>query len=190
MRVLIAEDDPVIALGLETTVAGLGHEVVSRVDDGERAVAEAAATRPDVMVLDLMMPGLSGLEVARRVCADRRIPIVAVTAYDDPALVEEAAECGVGAYLVKPVTPGQVGSALRLAVSRHGQFEAMRAEVDRLTDALETRKLVERAKGILMAHRKLSEAEAFARIQRQARDANKRMADVARGIIAADQLLG
>ncbi|HZD64734.1 MAG TPA: ANTAR domain-containing protein, partial [Acidimicrobiales bacterium] len=161
-----------------------------RVDKGDRAVADALATEPDVMVLDLMMPGLSGLEVARRVRAHRRIPIVAVTAYDDPALVEQAANCGVGAYLVKPVTPRQVGSALHLAVSRHSQFEAMQAEVDRLSDALETRKLVERAKGILMEQRGLSEAEAFARIQRRARDANRRMADVAREVIAADQVLG
>jgi len=189
VRVLIAEDDPVIALGLETTLAGLGHEVVARVDEGHRAVAEAARTRPDAIVLDLLMPGLSGLEVARRVTAERPVPIVAVTAYDDPSLVEEAASRGVGAYLVKPVTPRQVGSALRLAVSRHGQFEAMRAEVDRLTDALETRKLVERAKGVLMRHRGLSEAEAFSRIQRRARDTNRRMAEVASEIIAADQAL-
>lgn len=190
MRVLIAEDDPVIAFGLETTLAGLGHEVVSRVDNGERAVAEAAATEPDVMVLDLMMPGLSGLEVARRVTAERSIPVVAVTAHDDQALVEQAAACGVGAYLVKPVTPRQVGSALRLAVSRHGQLEAMRAEVDRLTDALETRKVVERAKGILMRRQGLSEEEAFSRVQRRARDTNRRMAEVAREVIAADEVLG
>lgn len=190
MRVLIAEDDPVIALGLERTVAGLGHEVVGRADNGEKAVAEASRSRPDVVVLDLMMPGLSGLEAARRMTAERSIPIVAVTAYDNPELVEEAAGCGVAAYLVKPVTPRQVGSALRLAVSRHGQLEAMRAEVDRLTDALETRKLVERAKGILMAHGQLSEADAFLRIQRRARDTNRRMAEVAREVIAAEALLG
>ncbi|MGH9068732.1 MAG: ANTAR domain-containing response regulator [Acidimicrobiales bacterium] len=190
MRVLIAEDDPVIALGLETTVAGLGHEIAGRVDDGLVAVAEARRTRPDAVILDLMLPGLSGLEAARRMTAERSVPIVVVTAHDDPELVEQAAACGVGAYLVKPVTPSQVGSALRLAVSRHGQFEAMRAEVDRLTDALETRKLVERAKGVLMDHRRLSEADAFARIQRRARDNNRRMADVAQEIIAADQLLG
>lgn len=190
MRVLIAEDDPVIALSLERTLAALGHDVVARVDNGERAVSEAAVTLPDVMVLDLMLPGLSGLEVAKRVTAERRVPIVAVTAYDDPGLVEQAVERGVAAYLVKPVTPSQVGSALLLAVSRHGQLEAMRAEVDRLTDALETRKVVERAKGILMEHTHLSEADAFARIQRRARDNNQRMAEVAKEIIAARELLG
>jgi AmiR/NasT family two-component response regulator len=190
VRVLIAEDDPVIALSLERTLTSLGHEVVARVDNGERAVAAAAATLPEVMVLDLMMPGMSGLEVAKRVSAERRVPIVAVTAHDDPALVEQAVECGVAAYLVKPVTPSQVGSALLLAVSRHGQLEEMRAEVDRLTDALETRKVVERAKGILMERTQLTEAEAFARIQRRARDNNQRMAEVAREIIAARELLG
>ncbi|MGH9069912.1 MAG: ANTAR domain-containing response regulator [Acidimicrobiales bacterium] len=190
MRVLIAEDDPVIALGLERTLTALGHEVVARVDNGEHVVIQAAATLPDVIILDLMMPGVSGLEAARQVTAARSVPIVAVTAYDDPGLVEQAAECGVAAYLVKPVTPSQVGSALLLAVSRHAELEAMRAEVDRLTDALETRKLVERAKGILMEHNRLSEAEAFTRIQRRARDNNQRMAEVAREIIAARELLG
>jgi AmiR/NasT family two-component response regulator len=189
MRLLIAEDDPVIALGLEHTLVSLGHEVVARVDNGQQAIEATAALSPDAIVMDLMMPGVDGLSACRTLSAERRVPVVALTAYDNPDLVEEAIAAGVSAYLVKPVSPRQVDLALRLAVSRHEEFEAMRAEVGRLAEALETRKLVERAKGILMSRSGLSESEAFARIQRRARNANRRLAEVARQIIEAEELL-
>jgi response regulator NasT len=189
MRVLIAEDDPVIALGLETKLAALGHEVVARVADGHSAVEAAARTEPDAVVMDVIMPGIDGLEAACAITQARPVPIVAITAHDQPEFVERAARCGVTAYLVKPVDGHQVERALRLAVSRHAEFETMRAEVGRLQDALETRRLVERAKGILMDRAGLSEEDAFLRIQRKARDANRTMADVARQIIEAAELL-
>lgn len=189
MRLLIAEDDPVIGLTLEQTLAGLGHEVLSRVGDGRRAVEEAERTSPDAIVMDLMMPGMDGIAACRAIALRRRVPVVAITAYDNPALVQASIDAGVAAYLVKPVTARQVDSAIRLAVSRHEEFEAMREEVGRLSDALQTRKLVERAKGVLMARSGYSEHEAFARIQRRARDSNRRMAEVAREIIEADRLL-
>ena len=163
MRVLIAEDDPIIALGLETKLAALGHDVV--------------------------MPGLDGLEAACAITRERPVPIVAITAHDQPEYLDRAIRCGVAAYLVKPVDARQVERALRLAVSRHGEFEAMRTEVGRLQDALETRRLVERAKGILMDRFGLAESDAFLRIQRRSRDTNRTMADVARQLIDAAELL-
>jgi len=190
LRVLLAEDDPVIALGMERKLADLGHEVVARVSDGEAAVTEAARTAPEVIVMDIVMPKLDGLEAARRISAAQDVAIVAITAYDDPELVERALDVGVAAYLVKPVDARQVGSALQLAVRRHAEFRALRVHVDRLGDALEARKLVERAKGILMSRTGVSEPDAFVRIQRRARDRNRTMADVARGIIAAAEVLG
>ena len=190
MRVLIAEDDPVIALGLETKLAALGHDVVARVADGQRAVEEAARTEPDAVVMDVVMPGLDGLEAASTITRARPVPIVAITAHDQPEFLERAIRAGVAAYLVKPVDGRQVDRALRLAVSRHAEFEAMRTEVDRLQEALETRRLVERAKGVLMDRLGLSEEAAFLRIQHRARDANRKMADVARQVIEAADVLG
>lgn len=189
MRVLIAEDDPVIALGLETKLSGLGHEVVARVADGRRAVEEAARTRPDAVVMDVVMPGLDGLDAARAITQARPVPVVVITAHDQPEFVERAISCGVAAYLVKPVDGRQVERALRLAVSRHHEFQTMRAEVGRLQDALDTRRLVERAKGILMDRLGLPEEEAFLRLQHRARHANRKMADVARQVIDAADVL-
>lgn len=189
MRVLIAEDDPVIALGLEVKLAALGHEVVGRVGDGQTAVAVAERDRPDAIVMDLVMPGMDGLEAARQIASSRGVAIVAITAHDDPGLVARAIDAGVAAYLVKPVDAGQVDSALRLAVARYSEFQALRAEVDRLADVLEARKLVERAKGILMDRAGLGESEAFARIQRRARSRNQTMAQVSREIIDTVKLL-
>lgn len=189
MRVLVAEDDPVIALGLESKLSALGHEVIERVSDGEAAVAAALRARPDAILMDLVMPGVDGLEAARRVSAHIPATIVAITAYDEPDLVDRAIDAGVAGYLVKPVSAGQIESALQLAVTRHAEFAALRAQVDELAEALETRKLVERAKGILMDRRGLSESDAFARIQRRARDQNRTMAAVAREIIRAAEVL-
>lgn len=190
MRVLIAEDDPVIGLGLEAKLRTLGHDVVARVGDGHAAVEATLRLRPDAVVMDVVMPGLDGLTAARRISRHQRLPIVAITAHDRPEFIDAAIAAGVAAYLVKPVDGRQIDRALRLAASRHAEFEAMRAEVDRLSDALDNRKLVERAKGILMDRHGLSEHEAFLRVQRRARDTNHTMADVARQIIAADELLG
>ena len=188
MRVLIAEDDPIIALGLQAKLADAGHEVVGRVGDGRAAVRAATRTQPDAILMDLVMPGMDGLDAARHISANHQLAIVAITAYDDPTLVERAIGAGVGAYLVKPVDARQVDSALRLAVTRTREFHALRAQVSRLSDALETRKVVEQAKGILM-DRGLSEADAFARIQRRARDSNRTMGAVAREIIDAARVL-
>ena len=189
MRVLIVEDDPVIALGLESKLTASGHDVVGVAGDGRAAIDVAEAEQPDAIVMDLVMPHMDGLEAARRIKSTRPVPIVAVTAYDDPHLVQRAIDAGVGAYLVKPVDGRQVDSALRLAVTRHAEFTTLRAEVDRLSDALAARKLIERAKGIIMDRTGLSEAEAFTRIQNRARASNQPMAAVAEQVIRAADVL-
>ena len=187
---LIAEDDPIIAMGLERRLVDLGHEVIARVSNGQDAVDETARLRPEAVVMDVVMPRMDGLEAARRIRGtDGRTAIVAMTAYDDPELVDRAIEAGVAAYLVKPIDARQVESALQLAVSRQAEFEALRAQVDQLSDALEARKVVERAKGILMRRSGLSEAEAFKRIQRRARDRNVTMRAVAEQLIEASSML-
>ena len=189
MRVLIAEDDPIIALGLEKKLTDLGHEPVARVADGNAAVTAAERAHPDAIIMDLVMPNMDGLEAASRISANRPVAIVAITAYDDPKLIERAIDAGVAAYLVKPVDARQVDSALQVAVARHAEFQTLRAQVDQLSDALEARKLVDRAKGILMDRANLTEAAAFTRIQRRARAHNTTMAKVARDIIEAANIL-
>jgi AmiR/NasT family two-component response regulator len=190
MRVVLAEDDPVIALGIEAKLAELGHETVGRAATGEGAVEQVLSLAPDVVVMDLVMPGVDGLTAARRITeAGMEVPVVAVTAHEEPELVERAIEVGVSAYLMKPLTTAQLRSALELAVCRHREFTALRSEVRSLERALEARKLVERAKGILIDRSQLSEGEAFAAIQRRARSTGRTMADVASEIVRAAELL-
>jgi AmiR/NasT family two-component response regulator len=188
VRVLIAEDDPIIALALERRLVAAGHEVVARVGDGEAAVDAVAAHTPDAVIMDIVMPGMDGLEAARRISAANPVPIVAITAHDDPTLLERAIASGVAAYLVKPVDARQVETALTLAATRTAEFAALRAQVDELRDALEARKVIERAKGLLMDRAGLTEAQAFARIQRRARDTNTTMLAVARQVLDAASL--
>ena len=190
MRVLIAEDDPLIALGLAERLRSLGHEPIGPACDGEQAVELAKTSSPDLYLFDIEMPNLDGLEAARRLTADGfRRPVVVVTGVDDPSLIERSIASGVSAYLTKPVDSRELAAALALAAARHIEFEALEAEVDRAQQALEDRKLVERAKGLLMSALSLSEQDAFRRLQLTARERNLRLADVAARIVEQQSLL-
>lgn len=190
MRVLIAEDDPVIALGLVERVASLGHDPLGPAGDGAEAVALARRLEPDLYVFDIDMPRLDGLEAAAELArAGLRRPVVVVTGVDDADLVERSIAAGVFAYLIKPIDERQLGAAIRLAEARHRELRALEGEVDRAQQALEDRKLLERAKGLLMAGLGLSEPEAFSRIQRSARNQNLKLAEVASRIIERRALL-
>jgi two-component system, response regulator PdtaR len=190
MRVLIAEDDPVIALALAERVRSLGHEPVGPVGDGEAAVAAAKESLPDLYLFDVDMPALDGLGAAARLAGEGlRRPVVVVTGVDDPGLVERSISSGVGAYLTKPVDTRELEAALELAAARHAELEALEAEVGRARQALEDRKLVERAKGLLMNALQLSEQDAFRRLQQTARERNLRLAEVAGRIVEQRSLL-
>jgi len=190
MKVLIAEDDPVVALGLSERVRSLGHEAIGPVSNGEQAVAEAKATLPDLYLFDIEMPALDGLAAAVRLAGDGlRRPVVIVTGVDDPGLIDRSIASGVSAYLTKPIDTRELEAAIRLAAARHAEFEALEAEVSKAQQALEDRKLVERAKGLLMSALKLSEQDAFRRLQTTARERNLRLADVARRIVDQQSLL-
>jgi two-component system, response regulator PdtaR len=190
MKVLIAEDDPVIALALAERVRSLGHEPLGPVGDGEEAVAAAKESRPDLYLFDVDMPALDGLGAATRLAGEGlRRPVVVVTGVDDPTLVERSIGSGVGAYLTKPVDTRELEAALELAAARHAELEALEAEVSRARQALEDRKLVERAKGLLMAALQLSEQDAFRRLQQTARERNLRLAEVAARIVEQRSLL-
>jgi AmiR/NasT family two-component response regulator len=190
MRVLIAEDDPVVALGITERVRSLGHDPIGPVGDGEEAVAEAKASLPDLYLFDIEMPNLDGLAAAVQLAGEGlRRPVVIVTGVDDPSLVERSIASGVSAYLTKPIDTRELEAAIKLAAARHAEFEALEAEVSKAQQALEDRKLVERAKGLLMSALKLSEQDAFRRLQLTARERNLRLADVARRIVEQQSLL-
>jgi AmiR/NasT family two-component response regulator len=190
MKVLIAEDDPVVALGLTERVRSLGHDPIGPVGDGEEAVAEAKASLPDLYLFDIEMPNLDGLAAAVQLAGEGlRRPVVIVTGVDDPSLVERSIASGVSAYLTKPIDTRELEAAIKLAAARHAEFEALEAEVSKAQQALEDRKLVERAKGLLMSALNLSEQDAFRRLQLTARERNLRLADVAGRIVEQQSLL-
>lgn len=190
MRVLIAEDDPVIALGLAERLRSLGHEPIGPACDGAQAIELAKASSPDLYLFDIEMPNVDGLEAATQLAdAGLRRPVVVVTGVDDPSLIERSIASGVSAYLTKPVDSRELDAAIELAAARHAEFQALEAEVDRAQQALEDRKLVERAKGLLMTALNLSEQDAFRRLQLTARERNLRLADVASRIVEQQSLL-
>jgi len=190
MRVLVAEDDPVIALGLAERLRTLGHEPIGPVNDGEQAVAMAKQSLPDLYLFDIEMPNVDGLAAAGRLADEGlRRPTVVITGVDDPSLVERSIASGVSAYLTKPIDARDLEAAIELAQLRQAEFEALEAEVRRAQQALEDRKLVERAKGLLMSALQLSEQDAFRRLQTTARERNLRLAEVARRIVEQQSLL-
>ena len=190
MRVLVAEDDPLIALALSERLRALGHEPIGPAGDGEEAVELARQSRPDLYLFDIEMPNIDGLEAAKRLAAEGlRRPVVVVTGVDDPGLIDRSIASGVSAYLTKPVDSRELEAAIQLAAVRHDEFRALEAEVDRAQQALEDRKLVERAKGLLMSALDLSEPDAFRRLQLTARERNLRLVDVAARIVEQRSLL-
>jgi AmiR/NasT family two-component response regulator len=190
MRVLVADDNPVAALGLAERLRALGHEPIGPVGDGAEAVELAHRTDPDLYLFDIEMPNLDGLQAAERLTAEgRRRPVVVVTGVDDKGLIDRAVATGVSAYLVKPVDTRELQAALDLAAARHAEFRALEAEVDRAQQALEDRKLVERAKGLLMTGLSVSEQDAFRRLQLTARERNLRLVEVAARIVEQESLL-
>jgi two-component system, response regulator PdtaR len=190
MRILIAEDDPVIALALAERVRSLGHEPLGPVGDGAQAVAEATAARPDLYLFDIEMPELDGLAAAAEL-TERGLgrPVVVITGVDDRGLIERSVATGAGAYLTKPVDTRELEAAISLAAARHAELEELQAEVAQTKQTLEERKVIERAKGLLMKALGLAEPDAFRRLQLAARERNLRLVDVARAIVEQQDIL-
>lgn len=184
LRIVIADDEAVIRMGLRTMLEEQGYRVVGEAADGARALDLVAKLRPDLVFLDIKMPGVDGLQAARRLLTDRAVPVIILTAYADRAFVAQAREAGALAYLVKPVRESDLAPAVEMAMARFREIQALRQEIGSLEETLQTRKLVERAKGVLMRREGLDEAAAFARLQKQARDARKTMKEIAQRILA------
>ena len=183
-RILVAEDETIIRLDLKDLLERAGFEVCEEARDGEEAVSLAASEQPDLAVLDVKMPRLDGIEAARRILAERPIPIVMLTAYGQEELVSRAVEVGVFGYLVKPFREDDLLPAIHAARARHAELEALREEAESLAEALATRKVVERAKGLLMERERLSEQDAFARLRRASQVSGRPMKVVAEALIA------
>ncbi len=184
MRILIADDEAPIRRTLREILERAGHQVVGDVTDGALAVALARSLRPDVAVLDDRMPQLDGLDAARRMTAERPTPVVLLSERADPDLIAASAEAGVFGLLMKPVQPGALVSAVSLAHARFLELQAVRSEAATLVETLETRKVVERAKGILMRREDLGEDEAFVRLRRASQASGRPLRIIAEAVIA------
>jgi AmiR/NasT family two-component response regulator len=187
LRVLLAEDESIIRLGLRRILEEAGHQVVAA-PDGRTAVKLARQTRPDLALLDIKMPGLDGLEAAREIYLQRPLPIVLLTAYGDQELVERAAGLPILAYLIKPVNEQELLATLEVVTARFEEQQWLVQQATELEGRLEARKVVERAKGVLMERESLGEKEAYLRIQRQARQERRTMRQVAEAILGEAEM--
>ncbi len=185
LRVLIADDDPIIRLDLKQMLENLEYEVVAEAGDGQQAVALARDTKPDICILDVKMPVMDGIEAVSIITEESIAPTILLTAYSDKELVDRAKDAGVFAYLVKPFKPSDLPPSIEVARSRYEQNVALNKEVGSLEEKLEARKLIDRAKGILMDEQGLNESEAYRRIQLQSMNLRKTMKEVAEAIILA-----
>lgn len=186
-RVIIADDESLIRMDLREMLANLGYLVVGEVGDGRSAVNLARELRPDVVIMDIKMPDMDGIDAAKILTEERIAPVILLTAYSQKDLVERAKEAGVVGYMVKPFREADLVPAIEVALARFKEFEALHKEVNDLQLALETRKLVDRAKGILMDSQGLSESDAFRKIQKMSMNTRKPMKEVAEAIILAHQ---
>jgi two-component system, response regulator PdtaR len=184
MKILIAEDETIIRLDLRDLLQRAGFEVCAEARDGEEAVALARSEEPDLAIMDVKMPRLDGIEAARRILDERAIPIVMLTAYGQDELVSRAVEAGVFGYLVKPFRESDLLPAIRTARARHEELAAIREQAESLAEALVARKVIERAKGLLMEREGLSEQDAFARLRKASQVSGRPMQVVAEAVVA------
>ena len=184
-RVVIADDESIVRMDLKEMLTTLNYLVVGEVGDGQSAVNLARELKPDVVLMDIKMPDMDGIEAAKILTEEQIAPVVLLTAYSQKDLVDRAKEAGVVGYLVKPFREADLLPAIEVALARFSEFKQVSLEVHDLQDALETRKLVDRAKGILMDAQGLEEQEAFRRIQKMSMNTRKPMKEVAEAIILA-----
>jgi len=186
LRVLIAEDEALIRMDLREMLEEEGHEIVGEAADGETTVRLARERRPDIVFMDIEMPGMSGLDAAHAIGEEGLAPVVMVTAFSQAAYVDRACEAGAMGYVVKPFSKGDILPAMQVAISRHTEARLLAEEVADLTERLETRTLLDRAKGVLMG-RGMSEPDAFRRLQKLAMDKRLTLRQVADAVLLAEE---
>jgi len=187
VRILVAEDEALIRMDLVEMLQEAGYEVIAQASNGEEAIALALEHQPDLAILDVKMPILDGISAAEKIIATA--PVLMLTAFSQRELIDRARDAGVMAYVVKPFTIGDLVPAIEIAISRHTQMQSLALEVADLHERLETRKIIDRAKGILMKALNLSEPEAFSWIQRAAMDRRLSMKEVAQAVISPEAAL-
>lgn len=189
-RVVIAEDEAIIRLDLREMLEEAGYEVVGETGRGDEVVGLVRASRPDLAVLDIKMPGTDGLTAARTIAADRLAAVLILTAFSQRELVERARDAGALAYLVKPFQPSDLVPAIEIALGRFAELATLEGEVEDLQQRLEARKVVDRAKGHLMDRHGMTEQQAWRFLQQQAMSSRSRVGDVARRVLDGDLLPG
>ena len=185
LRIVIADNESLIRLDIREMLEDAGHEVVGEAVNGRRAVELTRQHRPDLVLMDIKMPEMDGITAAGKIYADKIAPVILLTAFSQPDIVDKAKDSGVLGYLVKPVQESQLFPAIEIALSRWQEMQGLEDELEKLKDSLETRKMVDRAKGIIMAAHKLGEQEAYRRMQQYAMQKRVTLKDVAQSIIRA-----
>jgi response regulator NasT len=187
LRIAVADDEPRMREYYQEILTMLGHRVTCAAGSGQDLVRDCAAERPDLIITDIKMPGMDGIDAASQLCRDEPIPVILVSAYHDANLFERTKESHVLAYLVKPIKQADLAAAVAIVMQRFEQFRALRTEAGEARQALEDRKVIERAKGVIMKKAGLPEDQAFLRLQKMARDQNQKMVHVARMILNAEE---
>lgn len=188
VKFIIADDEPLTRLDLKTTLEELGHRVIGEAEEGRQILSLARALRPDLVILDIMMPGQNGLEVAQALYQENLAPVILLTGYAEDDMIARADAAGVLAYLRKPFRKEDLPAAIVLALGRHRERRLLAEEIESLRDKIEARKLMGRAKALLMERYNLTEREAFHRIQSQSQTLQKPPQDIARAIITASEI--
>jgi len=187
-RVLIVDDEPVIRLDLRTMLEAMGHEVVGEADNGADALQLARTLQPDLVIADIMMPEMDGIELSRRLAKERIAPVLVLTAYSEPEMVMGADRAGVLGYLVKPFREADLAPAIQVAISRYRELRALEAQNLNLAQEIQARRRIGRAKRVLMQQLGIAEEEAFRRLQQTAEQTGKPLAEVAEAILLAYQV--
>jgi response regulator NasT len=190
LRIAVADDEPDMRDYFAKILPRLGHQVVAVARDGRELVRQCRALHPDLVVTDIKMPELDGIDAATQIYDDAPVPVILVSAYHDQGLVARAGADHIMAYLIKPIKQADLEPAIARAMRRFEQFQALRREAADLRQALADRQLIERAKGVLMRRAGLDEQDAFRRLQRLASEKNLKLAEMARAIVTADDALG
>lgn len=188
IRLVIADDESLIRMNLKETLIGLGYLVVGEAGDGTSVIHLARELRPDLVLMDIKMPKLDGIQAAKVLTEEKIAPVLLLTAYSDRELVDRAREAGVVNYVVKPFRDAELLPAIEIALARYQEFLEMDREIKDLKETLDTRKLVERAKGVLMDTQGLKEAEAFRKIQQLSMNTRKSMKEIAQAILLANEI--
>ncbi len=188
MRILIAEDEAIIRMDIKEMLLDAGHEVVGEAHDGRQVLELARSLKPDCILMDVSMDGLDGLDATKAITSACLAPVVMVTAFSQEKIVSEAVSAGAMAYVCKPFSQAEITSAIQVAVSRFEEMQTLAREVDNLSERLETRTYVDRAKGVLMRNG-LSEPEALSRLQKVAMNSRKTLREVAEAVLLADGLI-